>query len=357
MTVTTSYPGIYLSEDASLSFSVTSSVTAIPLFLRDRCAGNHLPDGAVYIFNSFAEFQSISDINKDTSWTFYNVIKAWFFNGGGKCYMSGAASVTEIVGMYDDITLVVAAGTDNQHYSDFLDLVNQGYRLFGLFDSQDEKIKTSDSPDTIMAGFASSNSAAVYYPWCNADWGGKVPPSVVAAIAIAKTDSTRGPWKAPANVVIEGITPQYPVSDDLQGRFNQGKALNMIRTFPDAGTVVWGVRTLEDSDNWRYIPVRRLFNMVERDIRNSLQKLVFEPNSQPTWQRVKAAIDIYLYRLWQQGALAGNKESDAWFVEIGKDITMTDEDINQGKMIVKVALAAVRPAEFILLQFSQDIAQ
>jgi len=356
MTVTTTYPGVYLSEEASLSFSVTSSGTSVPFFLRDRVAGNHLPDGDVYIFNSWGEFQSIDNINNDTDFTFYNVIKSWFLNGGGKCYLAGAASLTKIINTYDDITLVVGAGVTDQKYSEFLTLINGGRRLFGLFDSKDEKIEVSDSPDSIMADYQSSPFAAVYYPWLNAGWGGKVPPSVIAAVSIAKTDRTCGPWKAPANVVIEGITPNYPVSDDMQGRFNQGKALNMIRSFPDVGTVVWGARTLEDSDNWRYIPVRRLFSMVERDIQKSLNTLVFEPNSQPTWQRVKAAVDNYLYRLWQQGALAGNKESDAWFVDIGKDITMTEDDINNGKLIVKIGLAAVRPAEFILLQFSQDIA-
>jgi phage tail sheath protein FI len=84
---------------------------------------------------------------------------------------------------------------------------------------------------------------------------------------------------------------------------------------------------------------------------------VFEPNSQPTWQRVRAAIDSYLHNLWQQGALAGNTPTDAWFVQVGKGLTMTEDEINQGKMIIKIGLAAVRPAEFIILQFSQDIVQ
>jgi len=184
-----------------------------------------------------------------------------------------------------------------------------------------------------------------------------VPPSAIAAAAIAQTDRERGVWKAPANQTVNGITPMFAVSDDFQGQYNNDKALNMIRTFPSLGTVVWGARTLEDNDNWRYIPVRRLFNAVERDIQKNLNKLVFEPNSQPTWQRVRAAIDSYLHNLWQQGALAGNTPTDAWFVQVGKGLTMTEDEINQGKMIIKIGLAAVRPAEFIILQFSQDIVQ
>ncbi len=133
--------------------------------------------------------------------------------------------------------------------------------------------------------------------------------------------------------------------------------INAIRHFTGKGTLIWGARTLDQTDNWRYIPVRRLFNTAERDIKRAMRFAVFEPNSQPTWKRVQTAIDNYLYQLWQQGALAGNKPQEAYFVQIGKDITMSEDDIQQGKMIVKVGMAAVRPAEFIILQFSQYVAQ
>lgn len=355
MTVITSYPGVYLSEEASLNFSVTNMATAIPAFCFTRLPSSHVPKEDISCFNSWSEFVAVVGTG-DEGWNYYESVKLWFKSGGGRCYLVAEGSLVREIPKYNDITLLVAAATIAT-YSEFTTLVQQGSTLFGLFDLVNEKITSSDEPSDIMKFYSNSSHAAVFYPWVRPSWKtkGDIPGSAVAAVAIAKSDRTHGVWKAPANVVINGITPNYPVSDDLQGRFNQGKALNMIRSFPDVGTVIWGARTLEDSDNWRYISVRRLFTMVERDIQKSLSKLVFEPNSQPTWQRVRAAIDNYLYRLWQQGALAGNKESDAWFVEIGKDITMTEEDINQGKMIVKIGLAAVRPAEFILLQFSQNI--
>ncbi|WP_311316596.1 MULTISPECIES: phage tail sheath C-terminal domain-containing protein [unclassified Enterobacter] len=250
------------------------------------------------------------------------------------------------------------ANGQTDHVTQYFDNFITGKQLFVLLDGPGTKIAADVDPSATMSKYPASPYAAAFYPWAMSDWATiPVAPSVVAVVAIALTDRTRGVWKAPANVVINGITPQYPVTDDLQGQFNQGKALNMIRTFPNVGTVVWGARTLDDSDNWRYIPVRRLFNMVERDIQKALNKLIFEPNSQPTWQRVKAAVNNYLHALWKQGALVGNKEEEAWFVEIGKGITMTEDDINQGKMIIKIGLAAVRPAEFIILQLSQDIAQ
>lgn len=354
MTVTTTYPGVYLSEDAVLSFSVNSAATAVPLFAYDSqsAATTNKP---IQVFRNWAEFTAVySTPLRDA---FYTSLSLWFMHGGGKCYLVNEGNIADVVAQYDDITLIVAAGTDTTIYDAFNMVVSQGYRIFGLFDGPKAKIADTAKPDEVMQAYPTSPFGAVFYPWCALSSGEAVPPSAIAAASIIQTDRTRGVWKAPANQAVNGVTPMFAVSDDFQGQFNQGKALNMIRTFSGLGTVVWGARTLDDSDNWRYIPVRRLFNAVERDIQKNLNKLVFEPNSQPTWQRVKAAVDSYLHSLWQQGALAGSTPADAWFVQVGKDLTMTQEEINQGKMIIKIGLAAVRPAELIILQFSQDIAQ
>ena len=123
--------------------------------------------------------------------------------------------------------------------------------------------------------------------------------------------------------------------------------------------MVWGARTLAAATgdtSWRYIPVRRLFNSAERDIKKTMQTMVFEPNSQPTWEKVRSAIENYLYHLWTQGAFAGATAKDAYFVQIGLNVTMTQDQINQGQMIATVGMAAVRPAEFIILQFTQNMA-
>ncbi|CAI1079562.1 Phage tail sheath protein [Serratia entomophila] len=354
MTVTTTYPGVYLSEDAVSSFSVNSAATAVPLFAYDSENTNTI-NKPIQVFRNWAEFTVEYPTPLEDA--FYTSLSLWFMHGGGKCYLVNEANIADAVAQYDDITLIVAAGTDTTTYTAFTTVVGQGYRIFGLFDGPKEKIAGTAKPDEVMEEYPTSPFGAVFYPWGTLASGAAVPPSAIAAASITQTDRTRGVWKAPANQAVNGVTPAFAVSDDFQGKYNQGKALNMIRTFSGQGTVVWGARTLEDSDNWRYIPVRRLFNAVERDIQKSLNKLVFEPNSQPTWQRVKAAVDSYLHSLWQQGALAGNTPADAWFVQVGKDLTMTQEEINQGKMIIKIGLAAVRPAEFIILQFSQDIAQ
>ena len=200
--------------------------------------------------------------------------------------------------------------------------------------------------------------AAIYYPWLKAKWTDKaIPPSAAIAGAYCQNDSSRGVWKAPANMPLRGgVLPAFKVNDDFQGQYTSGgKALNIIRQFHNGSPVIWGTRTCDDTDSWRYVPVRRLFNSAEKDIQNTMQTMMFEPNSQPTWERIRSAITQYLYKLWQQGALSGSTAEEAFFVEIGKDITMDEADINQGKMIVKVGMAAVRPAEFIILQFTQDV--
>ncbi len=184
-----------------------------------------------------------------------------------------------------------------------------------------------------------------------------LPPSAAVAGAYARTDLERGVWKAPANVPLNAVERVETVITDADQGLMNDKGINVIRTFTGQGTIIWGARTLDaTSDLWRYIPVRRLYNAAERDIKKAMSVAMFEPNSAPTWESVRSAIDHYLYRLWQQGALMGISQKEAYFVQIGKGITMTEDDIEQGRMIVKVGMAAVRPAEFIILQFTQDMA-
>ena len=137
-----------------------------------------------------------------------------------------------------------------------------------------------------------------------------------------------------------------------------GKSINAIRAFTGKGTLVWGARTLAGNDNeWRYVPVRRLFIMIEESCRKSTAFAVFEPNTLTTWLKVKGMIESFLYGLWQQGALAGAKPEDAYFVNVGLGKTMTPQDVLEGRMIVEIGVAAVRPAEFIILRFSHKLQQ
>ena len=186
----------------------------------------------------------------------------------------------------------------------------------------------------------------------------QLPPSAAIAGAMAKTDGQHGVWKAPANVALsQVIEPSINIDNGEQEDLNvdiiAGKSINAIRSFVGKGTLVWGARTLDGNSNeWRYVPVRRLFNMVEESIKKASYFAVFEPNTPFTWLKVKTTIDGYLENLWKQGALFGASPDQAFFVNVGLGQTMTEDDINNGIMNIEIGLAAVRPAEFIVLTFS-----
>jgi uncharacterized protein len=186
-------------------------------------------------------------------------------------------------------------------------------------------------------------------------------PSGAVAGVYARVDSQRGVWKAPANVDIRSIIgPAVKVTHEQQASLNvdasSGKSINVIRSFTGKGTLVWGARTLAGNDNeWRYVPVRRLYIFIEESVKKATEFVVFEPNDANTWLRVKTMIENFLSKLWRDGALAGAKPEEAFFVKVGLGVTMTTQDILEGRMNVEVGLAAVRPAEFIILKFSHKL--
>ena len=136
-----------------------------------------------------------------------------------------------------------------------------------------------------------------------------------------------------------------------------GKSVNAIRAFTGKGTLVWGARTLAGNDNeWRYVNVRRFFIFVEESVKKAIEPFVFEANDANTWVRVQAMIENFL-TLWRQGALQGVKPEHAFYVAVGLGKTMTALDILEGRMIVEMGMAVVRPAEFIILRFSHKMAE
>jgi phage tail sheath protein FI len=187
-----------------------------------------------------------------------------------------------------------------------------------------------------------------------------LPPSAAVAGIYATVDRTRGVWKAPANESLAAVRRlTVAIDNDLQDQMNvhpTGKSVNALRFFTGKGNLVWGGRTLAGNDNeWRYVPVRRFFNMVEESTKKATEPFVFEPNDPNTWARVKAMIENFLTIQWRQGALAGAKPEDAYYVRVGLGETMTAQDILEGRMNVEIGMAVVRPAEFIVLRFSHKM--
>ena len=190
-----------------------------------------------------------------------------------------------------------------------------------------------------------------------------MPPSGAVVGVYAATDRTRGVWKAPANISLANvISPSVIFTKTELENLNvdsvAGKSINAIRSFTGKGTLIYGARTLAGNDNeWRYISVRRFFNMVEESTKNATEAFVFEPNDANTWVKVQAMIENFLSTLWRQGALQGIKPEHAFYVAVGLGKTMTALDILEGRMIIEIGMAVVRPAEFIILRFSHKMAE
>jgi uncharacterized protein len=181
----------------------------------------------------------------------------------------------------------------------------------------------------------------------------KVPPSGHIAGVWSRTDASRGVWKAPANEVVRGIARlENEVTTGEQDLLNP-QQVNCIRSFGANGIRIWGARTLASTDqSWRYINVRRLFNFVEESIRQGTQWVVFEPNDANLWARVRRTVSSFLRGLWSQGALVGNTPDQAFYV-LCDETNNPASSVDEGKLIIDIGIAPVKPAEFVIFRLSQ----
>jgi uncharacterized protein len=215
------------------------------------------------------------------------------------------------------------------------------------------------SPPAPIPGFYNLGAYNLMKQTLSSQFPVVLPPSPAVAGIYASVDGSRGVWKAPANVgVLDVFATTFQISDDIQGDMNidatSGKSINAIRAFTGKGILVWGARTLDgNSNDFKYISVRRFYIMVEESAKKAANVFVFEPNDGNTWVKIRAMIENYLTNLWRLGALAGSKPEQAFYVKVGLGQTMTFDDILNGRMIVEIGMAPVRPAEFIILRFSQ----
>lgn len=256
----------------------------------------------------------------------------------------------------DENDIYTATQTAVNAASYFKDRVSELVELTALFF---EELKSERKRRTDNLGEVD----AVYKGILNAigKQGVVLPPSGAVVGIYAMVDNDRGVWKAPANVSVTAVKgPAVNVTHEAQESLNvdteAGKSVNAIRAFTGKGTLVWGARTLAGNDNeWRYISVRRFFNMVEESVKKASSQFVFEPNDANTWVKVRAMIENFLTLQWRAGALAGAKKEHAFYVLVGLGQTMTAEDILNGYMHVEIGMAVVRPAEFIVLKFSHKM--
>lgn len=263
----------------------------------------------------------------------------------------GAAYYPYVIASYSkdfSFNEVVNQISNKAPYSDLLTTATEESTL--LKEERQLKIKGIIATDKEYQGKAAEMEAEMNI----------LPPSGAIAGIICATDRTKGVWQAPANVSLAGVKSlSEDLTDDDQATMNidsYGKSINAIRKFTGKGLLVWGARTLDGNSNeWKYIPVRRLFNYIEESVQKSTSWAVFQPNDANTWVKIQCQIENFLTSLWRDGALAGSTPDKAFYVKVGLNETMTSDDILNGNLIVEIGLAAVRPAEFVVLKFSHKV--
>jgi len=202
-----------------------------------------------------------------------------------------------------------------------------------------------------------SQYAGYYYPWIEikhptTNTDELVPPGGHVAGAFARNDNETGIHGAPANMVLRGaLDLQHNITKGEQDVLNP-KGVNCIRSFQGRGIRIWGARTTSSDPEWKYINVRRLFLFVEQSIEEGTQWAVFEPNNRDTWARVRQSVSNFLETAWRDGALMGTSPDEAFFVNCGEE-TMTQDDIDNGRLICEIGIAPVKPAEFVIFRIQQ----
>lgn len=295
----------------------------------------------------------------------------------GRAFTGSESARTGINGLTiaDDVTMVmvpdlITAATKEDGSIDLNLWKSVQLALINHCEGQANRMAILDAPPTMSpqqikewrsdVAMYDSAFAALYYPWIevanpaatNGDTEIMVPPSGHVAGIWSRTDDTRGVWKAPANEVVRGaLNVELNITKAEQGLLNP-IGINCIRPFGTQGIRVWGARTLASDTDWTYVNVRRLFNMIETTIMNGTQFAVFEPNDQKLWEGLKRTVGAFLRGLWRDGALFGATEEQAFYVKCDSE-TNPPDSIDQGRVVVEVGIAPVKPAEFVIFRISQ----
>lgn len=295
----------------------------------------------------------------------------------GKSFSGSESARTGINGLTiaDDVTMVMVpdlinAATNSNGEIDMGMWKSVQLALINHCEGQANRMAVLDAPPSMTPmqvkewrsdqAMYDSAFAALYYPWIEVDnpagTNGNttihVPPSGHLAGVWARTDETRGVWKAPANEIVRGaLNVETDITKAEQGLLNP-IGINCIRPFGTQGIRVWGARTLSSNTDWTYINVRRLFNMIETSIMSGTQYAVFEPNDQKLWEGLKRTVSSFLRGLWRDGALFGATAEQAFFVKCDAE-TNPPDSVDLGKVVVEVGIAPVKPAEFVIFRIAQ----
>jgi phage tail sheath protein FI len=388
-------PGVYVEEVSTGAKPIGMVGTSTAAFVGGLPNSNHLNEAVAC--NNWTQFVKHFVADGDPGSDLARAVYGFFDNGGSRCYVVNVGKGKPISGdkrkrtgldcleAIDEIAIVAAPGyCDPGSYAALLSHCENLKDRVAILDTPSvvKDIDTLKEVGTTGAGGGESGEGeaggggkkasrgirppnsdggfgSLYFPWLNvrdplsSGQVVQVPPSGHMAGIYARSDATRGVHKAPANETVRGaLGLAYQVTHAEQGELNR-KGVNCIRFFPDSGIRVWGARTLaEESSEWRYINVRRLFNMIEESIKEGTRWTVFEPNDERLWKSVVRDSIAFLTLVWRDGALKGTTPQEAFFVKCDAE-TNPPEVIDAGRLVVEIGIAPVKPSEFIIFRIGQ----
>lgn len=382
-------PDIYIEEVSGGARPIQAVGTSTAGFVGEAPDATQRVNEAVAI-NNWSQFTRIFVSEGSKSTPLSQAVYGFFLNGGSRCFVvnvgNGGAIASggrnrvglDVLEQIDEIAIVAAPGyTNAASYDAVLAHCEKLKDRVGILDTPEDvaditlltqvaAAKTKSSADTareqpggLRARQSDGGYAAFYFPWITVrdplapNELVNVPPAGHLAGIWARTDATRGVHKAPANEAVRGaLNLTYLLTREEQGILNQS-GVNCIRSFAREGIRVWGARTIADgSSEWRYLNVRRLFNMIEESIATSTRWIVFEPNDRTLWKSIRRDITAFLTRLWRDGALMGRTQQEAFFVKCDEETNPADV-IDSGSVVTLIGIAPVKPAEFIVFRISQ----
>jgi uncharacterized protein len=351
------HPGVYIEEISTGPRPIEGVPTSTAAFLGEAERGPKTP----ILITSYSEYERIFGGVFDPTKYLPHGVNGFFENGGKRavvCRIDGldvAALETLEKPEWRHVSLVYAPNASIDIAKALIAHCEKVRHRFAVIDC--EKGVSSPASLNPRTTIAESSRAAFYYPWIftAAPVSGTktlTPPGGHVLGIYARTDSEHGVFKAPANELVRGaVDLEFAIPSHVQDTLPP-KGVNVIRRFPGRGIRVWGARTLASDAEWKYVNVRRYFNYLEESIDRGIQWAVFEPNDARLWARVIAMIQNFLTMEWRRGGLQGTRQQEAFFVKCDQS-TMTQDDIDNGRLICHVGVAVVKPAEFVILRITQ----
>jgi hypothetical protein len=396
-------PGVYVQEIPAGPRPIQAVGTSTAVFIGDAPLANAMV-GQARAVNNWSEFVArFMPPQNRKSTVLSNAVYGFFENGGSRCFIVNTGKGGDVddalaaAAVEDEIAIVAAPGhTDPASHAAIQSHCERLEDRVGILDTPEEvddielltQVETAEAGGGGGGGTASPSArgrrgsrtkdegpkkggmlpaqslrgfTSVYFPWLTVmdpieDTLVNVPPSGHMAGIWARTDANRGVHKAPANEIVNGaLNLSYRLGREEQGVLND-VGVNCIRLFAHAGICVWGARTRADpASEWRYLNVRRLFNMIEESIVEGTSWIVFEPNDRTLWKSIRRDIGAFLTRVWRDGALFGATPDEAFFVKCDEE-TNPPEVIDAGQVVAVVGIAPVKPAEFVVFQVMQSAA-